>query len=188
MTRLETQTTKNHNTFSGVIDAEDFSTTSPNKKRISKYKDADELHAALVEKNKQKSKEESIMHYSLEELREMKLISNTNGRPTSYLTDEKWQKEFQIRKLFVDPSKCKHMGGKFSKDVNAWNEETDGMYYGATNYQEYCRFINDILREIRRGQCEYCYYIYQIMDLLKFHKEDLRTKYCDGYWEVWLER
>ena len=31
---------------------------------------------------------------TLEELRELKLISNTDGRPSSVLTDERWQKEF----------------------------------------------------------------------------------------------
>ena len=40
---------------------------------------------------------------TLEELRELRLISNTNGRPTSSMTDEKWQKEFNLRKIFITP-------------------------------------------------------------------------------------
>lgn len=62
-----------------------------------------------------------------------------------------------------------------------------GSYPGCTNYQEYCSYINDVLSNIRAGQKDYGYFIYQIMDLAKFHYHDLRTKYCDGYWEVWLE-
>ena len=80
------------------------------------------------------------------------------------------------------------MKGKYSKESGIWNEETNGTYHGLTNWQSYCSYINDVLRNIRKGQVDYCYYIYQILDLLKFHYSDLKTKYCDGYWEVWLER
>ena len=127
---------------------------------------------------------------TLEELKEMRIISNTNGRPDSNMTDERWQKEFNVRKLFITPNDKKHkrMGGKFSRESGTWNEEKDGEYLGMTNYQEYCSYINDVLKNIRAGQIDYCYFIYHIMDLLKFHYDDLRTKYCDGYWEVWLER
>ena len=80
------------------------------------------------------------------------------------------------------------MTGKYSKESGKWNEETQGTYHGCTNWQQYCSYINDILSIIRSGQVDYCYYIYQILDLLKFHYDDLKTRYCDGYWEVWLER
>lgn len=36
---------------------------------------------------------------TLETLREMRLISNTNRRPRAGLTDETWQKEFAIQRL-----------------------------------------------------------------------------------------
>ena len=124
---------------------------------------------------------------TLEELREMRLVSNTNGRPTSTLTNEKWQKEFQVRKLFVTPSKHNKMQGKYSQESGYWDEETMGSYCGTTSWQRYCAYITDVLLNIRARQVDYCYYIYQIMDLLKFHYNDLKTKYCDGYWEVWLE-
>lgn len=127
---------------------------------------------------------------TLEELREMKLVSNTNGRPTSTLTDEKWQKEFNIRKLFITPysKEIKKLGGKYSRESGLWNEEMHGTFHGCTSWQSYCSYINDVLNNIRMGQVDFCYYIYQIMDLAKFHYDSLRTKYCDGYWEVWLER
>lgn len=126
---------------------------------------------------------------TLEELKKEKLISNTDGRPSSSLTEERWQKEFELRKLSVVPynKNVKKLGGRCSKESGVWTEEASSQYDGQTNWQAYCSYINDVLQNIRNGKTDYCYYIYQIMDLLKFHLEDLRTKYCDGYWEVWLE-
>lgn len=183
--------TQNHNIYAGEIDINDFSTFLPNKKRINKYIEADNLEKTIIEKERQKNKMKKYQSMTLEELREMKLVSNTNGRPSSTLTNEKWQKEFNVRKLFVKPvnKNIKKFGHKsaYSEEIY-WNEETMGTYYGATNWQEYCSFINDVLSNIRAGQVDYIYFIYQITDLLKFHYNDLRTKYCDGYWEVWLDK
>lgn len=184
--------TQNHNTYAGEIDINDFSTFLPNKKRINKYIEADNLEKTIIEKERQKNEMKKYQRYTLEELKEMRLVSNTNGRPSSTLTDEKWQKEFNVRKLFVKPVKknIKRFGqeNSFSEEIGYWNEETMGTYHGATNWQEYCSFINDVLSNIRAGQVDYIYFIYQITDLLKFHYNDLRTKYCDGYWEVWLDK
>lgn len=138
---------------------------------------------ALYQKNNNKK------DMTLEKLRELKLISNTDGRPSSALTEERWQKEFELRKRFVVPygKNVKLLGGKHSRESGVWAEETNRQYDGQTNWQSYCSYINDVLRRIRKGQTDYCYYIYQIMDLVKFHPNNLKTKYCDGYWEVWLE-
>lgn len=183
----ETNYTQNHNIFAGEIDIDDFSTETPNKRRINKYAEANDLEKTLIEKEQQKKEMNKYQSMTLEELRKMKLISNTNGRPSSTLTDEKWQREFNIRKLFVKPSMLKKMQGKYSKESGTWNTETY-EYHGMINWQSYCSYINDILSNIRAGQIDYCYFIYQVLDLLKFHYNDLKTKYCDGYWEVWLER
>ena len=176
--------------FSGEIQIEDFNTYSPNKKRINNQIEAINFPETIKKKQIKKDKEEKYKNMTLEELKEMRIISNTNGRPDSNMTDERWQKEFNVRKLFITPNDKKHkrMGGKFSRESGTWNEEKDGEYLGMTNYQEYCSYINDVLKNIRAGQIDYCYFIYHIMDLLKFHYDDLRTKYCDGYWEVWLEK
>ena len=181
---------ENYSTFSGEIQIEDFNTYSPNKKRISNQIEAINFPETIKKKQIKKDKEEKYKNMTLEELKEMRIISNTNGRPDSNMTDERWQKEFNVRKLFITPNDKKHkrMGGKFSRESGTWNEEKDGEYLGMTNYQEYCSYINDVLENIRAGQIDYCYFIYHIMDLLKFHYDDLRTRYCDGYWEVWLER
>lgn len=172
-----------HTKFGGSVNPEDFNTNYPNKRRISnQIKD--------VKESNQRKEQQKYKHMTLEELREMKIISNTNGRPSSTLTDEKWQKEFNLRKAFVKPydKNITKLTGQYSKESGMWNEETQGTYHGKTNWQEYCSFINDVLKNIRSNQRDYCYYIYQIEELLKFHFSNLRTKYCDGYWEVWLER
>ena len=54
-----------------------------------------------------------------------------------------------------------------------------GTYHGKTQYQCYCDFINDVLNSIRRGKPDYCYYIYQIAELLKYEHDRLQA--------VWLE-
>lgn len=180
----------NYSIYGGEIDIEDFNTYSPNKKRINNQIDAINLPVIIKNKQNKKDEEKKYKNMTLEELREMKLISNTNGRPTSTLTDEKWQKEFNIRKMFITPygKNIRRLEGKYSKESGMWNEETMGEYHGETNWQQYCTYINDVLRNIRSGQVDYCYFIYQIVDLVKFHFEELKTRYCDGYWEVWLER
>ena len=179
-----------HTTFSGEIDIEDFNTYFPNKKRISNQMEAINLSETIKNEQIKKDKEKKYKNMTLEELKEMKLISNTNGRPSATLTNEKWQKEFNIRKMFITPypKNIKKLKGKHSKESGMWNEDTQGTYYGCTNWQSYCSYINDVLSNIRSGQVDYCYYIYQILDIAKFHYNDLKTRYRDGYWEVWLER
>lgn len=181
---------QDYSTFGGEIYIEDFNTYSPNKKRISNQIDAINISKAIKNEQIKKDKEKKYKNMTLEELRELRLISNTNGRPTSAMTDEKWQKEFNLRKMFITPypKDIKKLKGQHSKESGAWNEETQGIYHGCTGWQSYCSYINDILNNIRSGQVDYCYYIYQILDLAKFHYNTLKTKYCDGYWEVWLER
>lgn len=180
---------KEHRYFGGIIDIEDFNTIDPNKNRINNQVDAINLQNKLKDKRQEIKTMKQYQHMTLEELREIKLVSNTNGRPTSDLTNDKWQKEFILRKMFIKPypDTVKKFGGKYSRESGIWNEETQGTYHGSTNYQEYCSFINDVLHNIRSGMTDYCYFIYQIMDLARFHCDTLKTRYCDGYWEVWLE-
>lgn len=125
-------------------------------------------------------------------LKEMKpsFFSMGNGRPEPGLTDKEWQEELAIRKLYITPygKYVAKLTGRYSRESNLWNSEINGEYHGPTNWKQYCDYINSVLSAIRSGERDYCYYKYQIMDLLKFHYDTLRTKYRDGYWEVWLER
>lgn len=176
-----------HTLFGGEIDVEDFNTSRPNKKRNNNHTDINSKSY-----REQKELERKYKSMTLEELREMRIISNTNGRPTSTLTDEKWQKEFSVRKMFITPhnKSYKKLTGQYYKESGMWNEELQGTYHGCTNWQSYCTYINSVLDSIRAGQSDFCYFIYQIMELAKFHPTTLRTKYLPEYecWEVWLER
>mgnify|MGYP001625089071 CR=1 FL=1 len=125
----------------------------------------------------------------LNELYRLHPLSNSSGRPEHNLTDKQWQEEFHLRRLYITPcKKQKKMGGRYSQDIRKWNTEAE-EYKGVTNWQRYCSFINDVLSEIRSGKIEYVFFKYQILDLLKFHYNSLKTKYIEGegYWEVWLE-
>lgn len=181
---------KKSNSYGGIIEQEDFSTCSPNKWRITNQAQADNFQKVLEDQKRQKDKEEILKNMTFEELRLNKIISSSDGRPSPTLTDEKWQEEFAVRKLFITPydKSVKKLGRHYSIESGTWNEKTRGLYYGPTNWQEICAHINDILRNIRSGQVDYCYFIYNVMELAKFHFDDLRTKYCNGYWKVWLER
>lgn len=128
----------------------------------------------------------------MEELKNINISALGNGRPADTLTDKKWQNEFEILKLYVTPSKKKQKvhGGKYSKDCG---DDFYEEYKGVTNWQSYCRYINDVMRCLRNGEREYCYFKYQIIDLLKYYHDELRTKFYPdkngmSYWEVWLER
>lgn len=177
--------------WGGNIDIEDFNTNFPNKNRINNQVSANELYAVLQKKLKNEKELEKYKKMTLEELRKKNIISRTDDRPSDSLTDEKWQKELEIRKFFIQQykdGKTKRLSGKYTIESGKWSEEIHGKYLGCTNWQSYCTYINDILRNIQGGQVDYCYYIYQILDLLKFHFNDLKTRYCDGYWEVWLDK
>lgn len=177
--------------YAGEIGVEDFNTSKPNKKRITNQIAANTLDLNLQEQVKKKQELEKYKKMTLEQLKYLKIISNTNGRPSSNMTDEKWQKEFDIRKLFITPYKDGHtkkLAVKYFSKKENWDEQTTDTCNNYTNWQSYCSYINDILKNIRSGQVDYCYFIYQIVDLLKFHYDDLRTRFCDGYWEVWLEK
>ena len=55
----------------------------------------------------------------------------------------------------------------------------------------YCNYINDVLRNIRNGERDYCYHIYQVTELIKFEpKLNTMLVHKNGmdYIEVWLEK
>lgn len=110
------------------------------------------------------------------------------GRPRLDWTNEKWHHYFSAlrRTIPTIPDKEIRRLPITSIHLSAGEE-----YKGETAYQSYCNFINDVLTTIRRGEVDYCYFIYQIADLLLFEPE-LQTKLCCEdrlcpYFEVWLD-
>lgn len=54
-----------------------------------------------------------------------------------------------------------------------------------TTYEFYRRYINDVLRTVRKGGVDYVYELYQLRELLRFEPE-LHIEYNDGIFEVSL--
>lgn len=116
------------------------------------------------------------VEYTKEDLKRMGLLHNSDTRPKAELTDESWQVEFELRRKFIKD----HPQDKTRLKTNDFE--------GLTLNSFYVEFINDSLKELKAGETIYCYYIYQIEELLKFHKNTLKTKYMPMYgcWAAWL--
>ena len=97
----------------------------------------------------------------------------------------------ELMKLYITPypKSITRISPKYLRDIIRKNENGEIKYDGKTSWQSYCAYINDVLSQIGLGNVDYCFYKYQIEQLLKFHHDTLKTRLCDGwYWEVWLER
>lgn len=89
-------------------------------------------------------------------------------------SDSQWQLDFLDLK-----SKIKPCGFNMMPNVREVSETIYQKYHGKTQYQRYCDFINSILKNIRAGHIDYCFYIYQIAELLKYEHRNLNV--------TWLE-
>lgn len=119
-------------------------------------------------------------------------VSLTAGKPESDLTDEQWQIYFAAMKLQTKQSAESCMNTNLVP-LTVNGQPLQSAYDGDTTYMYYCEFINSVLEVIRGTDDEapehdYCYFIYQIADLLRFEHERLRTRYLPEYkcFEVWL--
>lgn len=72
------------------------------------------------------------------------------------MTDAEWQKFFAQMKSDIKPTGMDYMPTP--------EDEVQGITCGF----QYEQFINDILDVIRQGETDYCYYIFQIRDLLMY--------------------
>lgn len=100
------------------------------------------------------------------------MVNKATSKPPTDYSDSQWQQDFIRIKKTIKPSDQNKM--KVIPDTKS----SSGVYYGKTQYQYYCDFINDILFNIRHGKCDYCFYIYQIAELLKYEYYRLQA--------VWL--
>lgn len=117
-----------------------------------------------------------------------KLTDLHTGRPPESLTSAEWQNYFQFIRLNTQPSSSPFMV-KHACKAQQDNPNPKPVHHRNTSYDEYCDFINDMLKVLRSGKKDYCYYIYQISDLLKFEHDSLCTEYLqnDRCFKVWLE-
>ena len=106
------------------------------------------------------------------QIKERRNLRLTNRPPKEY-TNQQWQSDFELIKQSVIPvqeSKMRVIG-----DTSLY-----GSYHGKTQYQNYCSFINNILNNIRHKEIDYCFYIYQILDLLKYEKGRLEVQWLQS--------
>lgn len=124
---------------------------------------------------------------TLEDYRKVKLVSATDGRPIHSMTDEKWQKEFQIRKKYIEqvPVENHKKGRKYPDSI--FEKLAKQIFTPSISYRAFQGYMNSVLHEIETGNRDVCFYIYQVMALAMLHK-DLQTKYLekDQCWLVWL--
>ena len=117
---------------------------------------------------------------------------NTLEKEIKNMSDKEWQQKFEIMKLHIKPVNDRKMTRHARKTYILGKRWTlsDNEYCGETLDQRYCNFINDVLKQIRMGRIDYCYYYYQIMDLLKFEprlKTQLVHDDANTYFKVWLD-
>lgn len=112
-----------------------------------------------------------------------------SAAPSINMTDAQWQEKFSLMKQMVRPSADHQITNSHSQEPFYWNEDLQDSYDGITNWQSYSLFINDSLRQLRRGEICYAWFTYQIRDLLRFEHDRLRTRYTpqDRMWVLWLE-
>lgn len=109
------------------------------------------------------------------------------GRPRLDWDNSRWNIYFVALKAKITPIS----DPKLRKlPVTQCRLQSGEEYKGETSYQQYCSFINDVLTSIRMGETDYCYYIYQIADLLRF-EPTLEVRLCCEdrlcpYFMVWL--
>ena len=101
-------------------------------------------------------------------------ILERTGKPPLDYTDKQWQCDFEILKSKISQSPFSQM-----TVIPELPYSPDRTYHGKTQYQCYCDFINDILNNIRNGGIDYCFYIYQVAELLKYEHDDLQVRYLE---------
>lgn len=108
------------------------------------------------------------------------------------MSDEEWQKKFELMKLYVKPVSDKKLT-RHAREAYILGRNwclTDNEQYDTLD-KRYVNYINDVLKQIRSKKVDYCYYYYQIMDLLKF-EPNLKTKLVhedsNTYFEVWIDK
>ena len=123
-------------------------------------------------------------------LEELQTISLTAKKPDKDMTDKEWQEYFGIMKTLTHQVKEKRMSCITSPILINSYSDNQFTYQGDTQWTKYKEFINSILFAIRHGECDYCFYIYHIAELLRYEHDNLRTKWLpdDNCFQVWLNK
>jgi hypothetical protein len=113
------------------------------------------------------------------------LLSKGGKSELKKLSNDEWQIIFSYMKSINVPTtekKLKRHNAKPIVVMRRWSlSDNDGNFDTLDN--TYVKFINDVLGQLRKGKIDYCYYIYQISDLLRFIP-DLNAELKDGIFYV----
>lgn len=101
------------------------------------------------------------------------ITQNTKKPPMDY-TNDQWQSDFTNLK-----SQIKKCNLSLMPSIREISKTIYQEYHGKTQYQRYCDFINNILENIRCGHVDYCFYIYQIAELLKYEHDNLKVNWLE---------
>lgn len=109
-------------------------------------------------------------------------VSLTTKTPPSDYTDAQWQLDYYEIKSILREQKLKSEKVKTTQGF-----PIDVPQNGKTNQQYYYSFLIDTLSELRSGHKAYCYFVYQIVDLLRLdHNVHAKFFPDDGYFSLSL--
>lgn len=114
-------------------------------------------------------------------IKELDNIEAFKNEITVEMTDKEWQDYFNELRSKIKPCLERRMKTSYPIWVNGYRSITYFSYRGNTEWQYYCKFINSVLNTIRNGECDYCYHIYQISDLLRFEHDRLKAAWLPEY-------
>lgn len=120
----------------------------------------------------------------------MSSINLKTSRPSKDMTDAQWQEYFEQMRSSIRPTterKMRRTGFRYRQSSAL---DIPDSYHGETMWQRYCDFINGILSSIRHGESDYCFYTYQIAELLRFENTRLRSEWMpnNGCFRVWIQK
>ena len=87
-----------------------------------------------------------------------------NGyRIADKMTAMEWDDFFTFMKAHIKPRKTKYM-----TKPDALHITGEADYHMETEAWRYRGFINNVLKSVRLGEVDYCFYVFQVRDLLKY--------------------
>ena len=109
-------------------------------------------------------------------------VSLTTRMPPSDYTDDQWQSDY-----YEINSILREQKSKSEKTESTHGYPINIPQNGKTNQQYYYSFLIDTLTELKCGHRAYCYFVYQIVDLLRLD-QNVHAKFIpgDGYFSLSL--
>ena len=90
---------------------------------------------------------------TIQDLKDTRYIDlpSTTATFSPHMTDAQWQQRFLLMKSMVEPSTEKKFYKGKGREGSYDPDQPPDRYDGATEWQYYVAWINDILRQIRKG-------------------------------------